>query len=71
MAEYLIKVMGDTPGLGRGRILAQFSREYGVDTASRMRGLRDRKIEYGFPLGKTFLEGMARSRMPKAMMEPI
>jgi hypothetical protein len=70
LAEYLIEVMGDTPGLGRERIIAQFDREYEVDTASKMAGLKKQKIEYGFSVRRTFLEGMSRRRIPKVMMQP-
>ena len=36
IAEYLIKMMGDQPGLSRETILAQFVREYGVDVAAQV-----------------------------------
>ena len=54
IAEYLIKMMGDQPGLSRERILAQFVREYGEDVAAHVAAL-----EANDTGGMTLLEMMS------------
>jgi hypothetical protein len=60
IAEYMAVAMGREPRLNVAKILAQLSKEYGVDVMKMMVGLESKKIENGFELGKTFLEQMSK-----------
>ena len=61
IAEYLIKAMGNKPGLSRERILAQFCREYGEDVASKLAEFERMGTENGLEPGTTFLEMMSKN----------
>jgi hypothetical protein len=62
IAEYLIKVMGQKPGLSREMILNQLQQEYEVDVASKLAAWERKVIENGLE-GSTFLESMGRNLM--------
>jgi hypothetical protein len=62
IAEYLIKVMGQKPGLSRETILRQLQNEYGGDVASKVAEWERKAAENGFE-GSTFLENMSRNLM--------
>jgi hypothetical protein len=47
IAEYLIKAMGNTPGLSRERIIAQLNKEYEVDVASMIAKCETRALDDG------------------------
>lgn len=60
-ADFLIKVMGKTPGLSRVGIMEQLHREYGVDDiASRVEEVERYMEEFGQP-GKTWVEYVQKS----------
>ena len=61
MAEYLIKVMGGTPGLSRERILDQFNREYGDDFPAQFAHWANMGAKNGYGSEDTFLEIMSRN----------
>lgn len=61
MVEYVIKIMGQKPGLSRQRIIAQFAKEYRRDVAGQLEN-----IEHQSPPGLTTLEYMTRG-MSKAL----
>ena len=69
LAEYLIKIMGEKPGLSRGRILEQLEREYGGDVAEKVAQFEQMSVMNGFE-GSTFLEVMGGNLMAtmQAMM---
>lgn len=60
MAEYLIKIMGQTPGLGRRRILNQFAKEYGRDTPAKIAKWGQTGVMSGYEPGFMALEMVAR-----------
>jgi hypothetical protein len=60
IAEHLIKVMGQKPGLSRERILGQLESEYGGDIATKVAKWEKFATENGFP-GSTFMEVQNRS----------
>ena len=62
LAEYLIKIMGEKPGLSRGRILEQLEREYGGDVAEKVAQFEQMSVMNGFE-GSTFLEVMGGNLM--------
>jgi hypothetical protein len=62
MAEYLIKIMGEKPGLSRGRIVEQLEREYGGDVAEKLAQFEQMSVRNGFE-GSTFLEVMGENLM--------
>jgi hypothetical protein len=59
MAEFLIKMYEDRPGLGRERILAQFENEYGGDMVGMMASFESNNG--AAEPGMTFLETMSKS----------
>jgi hypothetical protein len=61
MAEYLIKVMGNKPGLSKQRILDQFSSEYGKNMTEIMVEWEGLAVKNGLPPGTTFLEVMSKN----------
>jgi len=61
LAEYLIKVMGNKPGLSKQRILDQFSGEYGKNMTETMMEWEKLAVKNGFPPGTTFLEVMSKN----------
>jgi hypothetical protein len=61
MAEYLIKVMGNKPGLSKQRILDQFSSEYGKNMTEIMVEWEELAVKNGFPPGTTLLEVMSKN----------
>jgi hypothetical protein len=61
MAEYLIKAMGQKPGLSRRRILEQLEREYGNGVASKVEEFERKAQVNGYPAGTTFLETMVKN----------
>ena len=70
IAQYLIKFMGQKPGLSRERILAQFSQEYGGNFAAKLAEFERKGLENGNEHGTTFLETMSKSltsTMPRLM----
>jgi hypothetical protein len=69
IAKYMIKIMGREPGLSPAIILAQFSREYGVDRVRLMINLHKNKLARGYDLNKTYLEGFSRG-IPESMLKP-
>ena len=65
IAEYLIKMMGQKPGLSRERILEQLGREYGSDIAEEVAKVeRMRAVSNG--VGSTTLEDVSEN-MPLLM----
>lgn len=56
MAEYLIKVMADKPGLSRERILDQLSREYGENLPGMLGEWERKRVNNGYEPGSTFVE---------------
>jgi hypothetical protein len=62
IAEYLIKVMGQKPGLSRETILRQLQNEYGGDVAPKVAEWERKAAENGLE-GSTFLESMSRNLM--------
>jgi hypothetical protein len=72
LAEYLVKVMAQKPGLSRERILAQLEREYGGDVAAKL-GDWERKSKASGREGSTFLGDMSEHLMATmpAMMGPL
>jgi hypothetical protein len=56
MAEYMIKVMGQKPGLSRARILDQFTREYGEDKATKVAEWERQGAKNGYEPGATFMD---------------
>jgi hypothetical protein len=68
IAEYLIKVMGNKPGLSRERILAQLSGEYERDLTLDVAGFERMATVNGYEPGTTFLEMMSRNLMSAAPM---
>jgi hypothetical protein len=60
MAKYLIKVMGQNPGLSRTRILDQFSREYDEEIATKMAEWKRLGVRNGIEPSTTFLETPSR-----------
>jgi hypothetical protein len=69
IAEYMIKIMGREPGLSPAIILAQFSREYGVDVMRLIVNMHRTKLVRGFDPNKTYLEELSRE-MPESMLRP-
>jgi hypothetical protein len=61
IAQYLIEVMGNEPGLSRERILAQLDREYEIDVTSLMAEFEIRGLDNGIEPGITFLEKMSKN----------
>jgi len=61
MTEYLIKLMGQTPGLSRPRILNQFAREYGRDVPAKISRWEKAGVMTGSEPGFTALEMMTRN----------
>jgi len=61
IAEYLIKVMGRTPGLSRERILDQFNREYGDNFRAQFAHWVTMGAKNGYGSEDTFLEIMGRN----------
>lgn len=69
IAEYLIKVMEQKPGLSRERILTQLEGEYGGDIRTKMREWDRRRVENGLE-GSSLLEYMSgnlTATMPSVM----
>lgn len=66
IAEYIIKVMAQKPGLSRERILGQLQREYGVDLSTKVAEWEEKAAKNGFE-GSTFLEVQSRSTMAMTM----
>ena len=66
IAEYIIKVMAQKPGLSRDRILGQLQREYGVDLSTKVAEWEEKAAKNGFE-GSTFLEVQSRSTMAMTM----
>jgi hypothetical protein len=62
IAEYLIKLMGQRPGLSRERILRQLEKEYGRDIAEDVADFEKLATARGFE-GSTFVEVMGRNLM--------
>lgn len=61
MAEYLIKMMRQHPGLSRNIILAQLEREYGGNLEEKVTAWETKAVQNGAPAGTTFLETMGRN----------
>jgi hypothetical protein len=61
IAEHLIKVMGNKPGLSRERILAQLNKEYEIDVKSMLLEFKRRGLENGLDPSETFLEMMSKN----------
>jgi hypothetical protein len=69
MGEYLIKAMGERPGLSRDIILRQLEREYGGDVTTKVAEWERMTIENGYA-GSTYLEVTSRNlsaTVPKTM----
>lgn len=67
IAQYLIKMMAQTPRLSRERILDQLAREYGEDFPARLARWEATK---GYKPGDTFLESMSKNitaTLPRVM----
>jgi len=62
IVEYLVKVMGQKPGLSREMILAQLQNEYGGDMTTKMSEWDKKAVENGLQ-GITLLEDMSRNMM--------
>ena len=60
IAEYLIKAMGQKPGLSRQRILRQFEEEYGRGVSQQVAKFERMAVQNGFR-GSTFLEAMGKN----------
>ena len=58
MAEYLIKIMEQTPGLSRQSILTQFSEEYEVDVEAKVAEMQRRGLSRP---GTTYLETASKA----------
>jgi hypothetical protein len=65
MAQYLIKMMGQKPGLSREGIFRQFDGEYGGDTKTKLEEF-ERKSRGRTRAGETVLEMMNRNVMTAA-----
>jgi hypothetical protein len=66
IAEHLIKVMAQKPGLSRERILGQLEREYGADVPMKVAAWEKKAVENGCE-GSTFLEVQSKSSKDFAM----
>lgn len=64
MAEYLIRVMGQRPGLSRELILTQFEREYGEGTAAKVQAFEEMTVKNGY--SSTFIEVTSRNMAASA-----
>lgn len=60
MAEYMVKVMGQRPGLSQEGIFAQLQREYGGDIESQVARFKWAAAAKGWPEG-TFMENMSKN----------
>jgi hypothetical protein len=67
MAQYLIQLMGQTPGMSRERILRQFNREYGEDATEKVEAFMKRGVIRGYGT-ETFLEIVSRNLSAAAPM---
>jgi hypothetical protein len=67
--EYLIKCMGQRPGLSREGILAQFNREYGDDTAAMVAEYERKTRLIGYAQEGTFVDQMNKGmvNLPEMM----
>jgi hypothetical protein len=68
LAEYLVKMMKDEPGLSQERILAQLTCEYNVDMAEMVTASEETAIAKGFGSGTTFLEATSKNLVASALM---
>jgi hypothetical protein len=61
IAQYLIKVMGQTPGLSRERILDQFVSEYGDNFLAKFADWESLGAKNGYGSEDTFLDFLSRN----------
>jgi hypothetical protein len=61
VAEYLIKMMKDEPGLCGERIIAQLSREYSEDIAEIVAKWEESNAARGYAPGTTFIDMLGKS----------